>query len=92
MAAGAVKAALALHHKVLAPQVPVPHPSERLATITSSAYILTEPRPWIKGDNANPRRAAVMGANFDPVTSDGIDERGGRSSVMIMEEEPEERQ
>ena len=42
-------------------------------------------------DAANPRRAAVMGANFDPVTSDGIDSRGGRSSVMILEEEPEVR-
>ena len=91
MAAGIVKAALALHRKVLAPQVVVPHPSEKLANLASSAYLLDEPRPWITGDSANPRRAAVMGANFDPVTSDGIDTRGGRSSVVILEEEPEVR-
>jgi len=91
MAAGTVKAALALHHKVLAPQVAVPHPSLKLSNLASSAYLLSEPRPWIKGDAANPRRAAVLGANFDPVTSDGIDTRGGRSSVLILEEEPEVR-
>ncbi|MBQ4440255.1 MAG: polyketide synthase [Kiritimatiellae bacterium] len=91
MAAGIVKTALALHHKVLAPQVVVPHPSSKLSNIKSSAYLIMEPRPWIARDSANPRRAAVMGANFDPVTADGIDSRGGRSSVMILEEEPEER-
>jgi hypothetical protein len=71
--------------------VAVPHPSLKLSNLASSAYLLSEPRPWIKGDAANPRRAAVLGANFDPVTSDDIDTRGGRSSVLILEEEPEVR-
>jgi acyl transferase domain-containing protein len=91
MAAGVVKAALALYHRVLPPQVATEHPSPRIACLSSSAYLLTEPRPWITGDSANPRRAAVMGANFDPHNPVGAASSGGRSAVIILEEEPEVR-
>jgi hypothetical protein len=90
MAAGVAKAALALYHRVLPPQVATDHPVPRLASLESSAYLLTEPRPWITGDSANPRRAAVMGANFDPHGLSGA-EGGGRSAVIVLEEEPEVR-
>lgn len=91
MAAGLVKAALALHHRVLPPQVAVANPMEKLSNIASSAYLLTEARPWISGDSANPRRAAVMGANFDSVNPAGGSAGAGRSAVLILEEEPEDR-
>jgi acyl transferase domain-containing protein len=91
MAAGLVKAALALWHRVLPPQVAVSRPMERLSDLASSAYLLTEARPWISGDSANPRRAAVLGANFDAVNPIGGSSVAGRSAVLILEEEPEDR-
>ena len=91
MAAGLVKTALALHHRVLPPQIASERPADALATLTSSAYLLTEARPWITGDSANPRRAAVLGANFDPVNPIGDTARAGRSAALILEEEPEDR-
>ena len=89
--AGVAKAALALYHKVLPPQVVPEHPSELLSMPSSSAYLLTAARPWITGDSANPRRAAVLGANFDPVAPVGTASIGGRSAALILEEEPEVR-
>ena len=91
MAAGVVKTALALHHRVLPPQVPVEHPSDEIANLGSSAYLLTEARPWITGDSANPRRAVVMGANFDAINPVDGTSREGRSAVVLLEEEPEDR-
>ena len=80
VAAGAVKSALALHHRVLPPQVPVEHPLDGLDSEKSGAYLLAEARPWITGDSTSPRRAAVVGQDSE-----------GRASVLVMEEEPEDR-
>ena len=91
MAAGLVKAALALHHKVLPPQVPPEHPADEISDLASSVYLLTEARPWISGDSASPRRAAVFGANFDPVNPIGTASSSGRAAAVILEEEPEDR-
>lgn len=91
MAAGLVKTALALHHKVLPPQVQTDLPAESINTIDSSAYLLTETRPWISGDSSSPRRAAVMGANFDAVGAGSELCAEGRNAVIILEEEPEDR-
>ena len=91
MSAGVVKVALALHKKVLPPQVPTERPLESISNLSSSAYLLNQARPWIKGDANNPRRAAVLGANFDPVRPIGTASHGGRSAVVILEEEPEVR-
>lgn len=91
MAAGLVKTALALHHKVLPPQVQTDLPAESINTIDSSAYLLTETRPWISGDSSSPRRAAVMGANFDAVGAGSEVCAEGRNAVIILEEEPEDR-
>ena len=91
MSAGLVKAALALYSKVLAPQVPSLHPCEAVSNFGSSVYLLNEARPWITGDSANPRRAAVLGANFDPVNPVGQAAASGRSAAVILEEEPEDR-
>ena len=90
MAAGVAKAALALRHRMLPPQIAPDHPSDALSNLGSSAYLLTEARPWITGDSSAPRRAAVMGANFDAVGT-GAPDRAGRSAVVVLEEEPEDR-
>ena len=91
VSAGLVKAALALYHRVLPPQVQPERPSDKISNLGSSAYLLTAARPWIIGDSANPRRAAVFGANFDPVQPIGTASVSGRSAVVILEEEPEVR-
>jgi len=91
MAAGLVKTALALHHRVLPPQVAGEHPADSVSNLGSSVYLLNEERPWITGDSANPRRAAVMGANFDAVNPIGDTSAAGRSAAVILEEEPEDR-
>ncbi len=79
-AASLVKVAQALHVRVLAPQVAVPHPLERLSNISSSAYLLDKARPWITGNPALPRRAIVCADDFD-----------GRRAAVLLEEEPENR-
>ena len=91
MAAGLAKAALALHARVLPPQVAVRRPAERIANLSSSVYLLDEERPWITGDSANPRRAAVLGANFDAANPVGDAFLSGRAAAVILEEEPEEK-
>ena len=91
MAAGLVKTALALHHRVLPPQVAPDQPAKEISNLSSSAYLLTEARPWITGDSSRARRAAVLGANFDPVDPIGVASHSGRSAAIILEEEPEVR-
>lgn len=91
MAAGLVKSALALSHRVLPPQVEVPRPMEALSNISSSAYLLTEARPWISGDSSNLRRAVVLGANFDAADPIGDTFAAGRGAAIVLEEEPEDR-
>ena len=80
VAAGTVKCALALHHRVLPPQVAAEHPLEGLDSEKSGAYLLAEARPWIMGDSTSPRRAVVMQQDSE-----------GRASVLVLEEEPEDR-
>ncbi len=91
MAAGLVKTVLALHTKVLPPQIASERTLEAIANLASSIYVLNEERPWITGDSANPRRAAVMGANFDSPTPTANGTKAGRSAVIVLEEEPEDR-
>ena len=91
MAAGLVKAALALRSRVLPPQVATDQPMDALENLASSAYLLDEARPWVSGDSSAPRRAVVTGANFDPCNPVGITSRGGRNAVIVLEEEPEVR-
>ena len=91
MAAGVVKAALALRHRLLPPQISDEHPADIVSNLSSSAYLLNEMRPWLTGDSSSPRRAAVMGANFDAVGHGSECGSEGRSAVIILEEEPEDR-
>ncbi len=90
-AAGLIKAALALHHKVLPPTSKVRTPIERLAEGSSPFYLNTEARPWLP-QPGHPRRAAVSafgfgGSNFHCV----LEEAGGgqaRSGVGRRRSEP----
>ena len=91
MTAGLVKAALALRARVLPPQVSADRCAACISNLSSSAYLLNEERPWITGDSANPRRAAVLGANFDANNPIGDTYSAGRAAAVILEEEPEEK-
>ena len=91
MSAGLVKTALALYHRVLPPQIAPERPLDTLSNLGSSAYLLTEPRPWITGETSSPRRALVIGENFEPTEAIGDASHGGRSATIVLEEEPEDR-
>src|SRR5208337_4771054 len=62
-AAGLIKAALALHHKVLPPTIKVSQPIAPLASGNSPFYLNTESRPWLPRRD-RPRRAAVSAFGF----------------------------
>jgi acyl transferase domain-containing protein len=70
-AAGLIKAALALHHKVLPPTIKVQQPLPALSEPGTPFYLTREPRPWLSRQG-HPRRAAVSafgfgGSNFHAV-------------------------
>jgi acyl transferase domain-containing protein len=82
-AAGLIKAALALHHKVLPPTAKVRRPIDSLATGGSPFYVNTEPRPWLESPD-HPRRAAVSafgfgGSNFHCLLEEATGETAGPS-------------
>lgn len=72
-AAGLIKAALALYHKVLPPSLHCETPNPDLAT--TPFYVNTATRPWIHGDRKDPRRAGVNAFGF-----------GGANAHVILEE------
>src|SRR5205085_3562627 len=78
-AAGLIKAALALHHKVLPPTIKATQPLEPLASGRSPFYINTEERPWLPRPD-HPRRAAVSSFGF-----------GGSNFHCVLEEHRSER-
>ncbi len=73
-AAGLIKAALALHHKVLPPTIKVDNPLEPLTAGNSPFYVNTEKRPWLPR-TGHPRRAAVSAFGF-----------GGSNFHCVLEE------
>ena len=73
-AAGLIKAAMALHHKVLPPTTKVQTPVERLGNGESPFYLNTEARPWFSR-TGGPRRAAVSAFGF-----------GGSNFHCVLEE------
>jgi acyl transferase domain-containing protein/NAD(P)H-dependent flavin oxidoreductase YrpB (nitropropane dioxygenase family) len=74
-AAGLVKVALALHHKVLPPTLGVEKPNPRARFPETPFYVNTEARPWMDGDADSPRRAAVSAFGF-----------GGTNFHVVVEE------
>ena len=64
-AAGMIKAALALHHKILPATINVTKPNSKFGIEETPIYINTETRPWIRPDY--PRRAGVSAFGFGGV-------------------------
>ena len=61
--AGMIKAALALHHKVLPPTLKIKEPLPLLTEADSPIYLNVQERPWIS-HGETPRRAAVSAFGF----------------------------
>ncbi len=74
-AAGLVKAALALHHKVLPPTLGVQKPNPRARFPETPFFVNTEARPWLSNMNGQPRRAGVSAFGF-----------GGTNFHIVVEE------
>jgi polyketide-type polyunsaturated fatty acid synthase PfaA len=75
-AAGLIKAALALHHKVLPATINVTKPNPLLNVEDSPFHINTETRPWMPRADGIPRRAGISSFGF-----------GGTNFHFVMEEE-----
>jgi phosphopantetheine--protein transferase-like protein len=73
--AGLIKAALALHHKILPPTLNCENPNPKLELEKTPFYTNTETRPWIHGSEDTPRRAGVNAFGF-----------GGINAHVILEE------
>jgi acyl transferase domain-containing protein/NAD(P)H-dependent flavin oxidoreductase YrpB (nitropropane dioxygenase family)/NAD(P)-dependent dehydrogenase (short-subunit alcohol dehydrogenase family) len=73
--AGIVKAALALHHRVLPPTIGVEEPNPKAAFAESPFYVNSEARPWLTGGAEHPRRAGVSAFGF-----------GGTDFHIVLEE------
>lgn len=78
-AAGILKTALALSHRVLPPHIAIEKPLLRAMSAKSPIYLLNDARPWIRGNKQNPRRACVSAIDFT-----------GTCASAILEEYPEE--
>jgi acyl transferase domain-containing protein/NAD(P)-dependent dehydrogenase (short-subunit alcohol dehydrogenase family) len=77
-AAGLIKTALALYHKVVPPNAKIRRPIDSLASGESPFYLTKSARPWLS-TGAHPRRAAVSAFGF-----------GGSNFHCVLEEaEPE---
>ncbi|MGS0825995.1 eicosapentaenoate synthase subunit PfaA [Shewanella sp. 0m-8] len=73
--AGLIKAALALHHKVLPATINVSQPSPKLDIENSPFYLNTETRPWLPRTDGTPRRAGISSFGF-----------GGTNFHFVLEE------
>jgi acyl transferase domain-containing protein len=74
-AAGLIKAALALHQRILPPTLHCDEPNPALELEKTPFFISTETRPWIHGETDYPRRAGVNAFGF-----------GGINAHVILEE------
>jgi acyl transferase domain-containing protein/4'-phosphopantetheinyl transferase EntD len=74
--AGLIKAALALHHKLLPPMIGCERPSPLLRLEETPFFVCAAARPWIRGRD-EPRRAAVSAFGF-----------GGINAHALLEEHP----
>jgi len=74
-AAGFMKCALALHHKVLPPTASLNQPNPKLEVEDSPFYLNAQTRPWLPSEEGHPRRAAVSAFGF-----------GGTNFHFVLEE------
>jgi len=73
--ASLLKAALALHHKVLPPTLGVTRPNPALEQPGTPFYVNREPRPWVRAAPEVPRRAGTSALGF-----------GGTNFHVVLEE------
>ncbi|OQY12226.1 MAG: hypothetical protein B6I31_03560 [Desulfobacteraceae bacterium 4572_19] len=78
-AAGLIKTALSLYHKVLPPTLKADNPDPKLNIKESPFYLNSKSRPWMPSDN-HPRRAGVSafgfgGSNFHAVLEEYCPEK-----------------
>ncbi|MFJ8648541.1 SDR family NAD(P)-dependent oxidoreductase [Streptomyces sp. NPDC093546] len=86
-AAGLIKAALALHHRVLPPTLNVDHPTGPAGREDSAVYVNTECRPWVRDPARPARRAGVSafgfgGVNYHAVLEEHTPSEGRREQVL----------
>ncbi len=74
-AASLIKAALALHHKVIPPTININQPSPKLGIEDSPFYLNTKLRPWMRREAQIPRRSGVSSFGF-----------GGTNFHIVLEE------
>jgi polyketide-type polyunsaturated fatty acid synthase PfaA len=74
-AAGMIKAALSLHHKILPATLNVTKPNPKIDWESSLFYVNAETRPWVRRNTDTPRRAGVSAFGF-----------GGTNFHIVMEE------
>ncbi|MGW3015215.1 SDR family NAD(P)-dependent oxidoreductase [Streptomyces longwoodensis] len=84
-AAGMIKLALALHHKLLPPTINVERPNPAIDWENSPFYVSSRTRPWIRDPRRPRRRAAVSsfgfgGTNFHVV----LEEHGDGDDLRVM--------
>ncbi len=90
---GLIKAALALHQRVLPPTLNVTEPNPKLLESDSPFYLNTEAQPWAA--NGSPRRAGVSafgfgGSNFHAVLEEYRDDVRRTSEETLVRQWPSE--
>ena len=70
--AGLIKAALALHHRVLPPTLHADQPHPLIDRSDSPVSLNHQARPWIQGDPNHPRRAGVNAFGFAGINAHAI--------------------
>ncbi len=78
-AAGVIKAALGLYHRIIPPAQDALHPHPQLKLGDSPFYLNLHPRPWVHNDAGQPRRAGV-----------NVNALGGLSAHALLEQMQEE--
>ena len=70
--AGVIKTALALHHRVIPPSPDSGEPHDLLAAGGGKFELNPTARPWVHGDEQNPRRAGVNAFGFAGVNAHAV--------------------
>jgi acyl transferase domain-containing protein len=88
-AAGLIKVALALHHKVLPPIINLEKPNPELQAEATPLYFNSETRPWIT--DGTPRRAGVSAFGFGGTNFHFIleEHQGGHSGPYRLHKTPQ---
>jgi len=79
-AAGLVKAAMALHQRILPPTAKIEHPNPKMRLEHSALYLNTRARPWVRAADF-PRRAGVSAFGFGGSNFHAVLEEHGDATV-----------